>query len=104
MYDLDQKTRTAMRKTIQSKLRETRTQLRHQQHDLRDATEPAQLAEREQLQILADYASGIQTALNLEGNRPFAYPGLAGYDALTEVEVSLRQLGTKGAHGAEPSK
>lgn len=88
MYDLDQKTRTAMRKTIQSKLRETRTQLRHHIHDLGDATEPAQLAEREQLQILADYATGIQTALNLEGNRPFAYPGLAGYDALTEVEVS----------------
>ena len=104
MYDLDQKTRTAMRKTIQSKLRETRTQLRHHIQDLGGATEPAQLAEREQLQILADYATGIQTALNLEGNRPFAYPGLAGYDALTEVEVSLRQLGKKGAYGAEPSK
>jgi hypothetical protein len=68
-----------MRKTIQSHLRETRTQLRHHIHDLGDATEPVQFAEREQLQLLAAYATGIQTALNLEGNRPFAYPGLAGF-------------------------
>jgi hypothetical protein len=103
MYDLDQKTRTAMRKTIQNKLRETRSQVRHQLHDLRDTVEPQRQAGREQLQILADYATGIQTALNLEGNRPFVYPGLAGYDALGEVEVSLMQLGKKGARGADPS-
>ena len=71
MYDLDQKTRTAMRKTIQSKLRETRNQLRHHLHDLGEATEPEQLAEREQLQILADYATGIQTVLKSCGESAF---------------------------------
>jgi hypothetical protein len=103
MYDLDQKTRTTMRKTIQNKLRETRSQVRHQLQELRDPVEPERQAEREQLQILADYATGIQTALNLEGNRPFVYPGLGGYDALGEVEVSLMQLEKKGARGADPS-
>jgi hypothetical protein len=103
MYDLDQKMRTAMRKTIQNKLRETRGQVRHQLQELRDAVEPEQRAEREQLQILAEYATGIQTVLNLEGNRPFAYPGLAGYDALAEIEVSLIQLAKKGERGVDPS-
>jgi hypothetical protein len=102
MYDLDRKARTAMRKTIQNKLRETRGQVTHQLRDLQGAVEPDQLAEREQLQILADYATGIQTALNLEGNLPFEYPGIAGYDALEQVEASLAHLEKKGPHVAAP--
>ncbi len=101
MADLDRQTRTAMRKTIQSKLRETRSQLTHHLHDLRGASEPEQQAEAEHLQILADYALGMQTALNLDGNMPFVYPGLAAYDALGAIEASLSNLEKKGA--PEPS-
>jgi hypothetical protein len=98
MFDLDRQTRTAMRKTIQSKLRETRSQVTHHLLDAQGASAPDQQAEREQLQILADYALGIQTALNLDGNMPFVYPGLAGYDALEAIEDSLMHLEKKGWH------
>lgn len=96
MFDLDRQTRTAMRKTIQSKLRETRSQLTHHLQDLQGASAPDQQAEREHLQILADYALGIQTALNLDGNQPFVYPGLAGFDALGAIEASLINVEKKG--------
>ena len=89
MFDLDRQTRTAMRKTIQSKLRETRSQVTHHLQDLDRASAPEQQAEREQLQILADYALGMQTALSLDGIQPFVYPGLAGYEALGAIEDSL---------------
>jgi hypothetical protein len=63
---------------------------------LQGARAPDQQAEQEQVQILADYAVGIQTALNLDGNQPFVYPGLAGYDALEAIEVSLHTLEKRG--------
>lgn len=50
--------------------------------------------------MLADSATGIQTALNLEGKLPFEYPGLAGYEALTQIETSLEHLEKKGLHEA----
>lgn len=96
IFDLDRQTRTAMRKTIQSKLRETRSQLTHHLQDVQGANAPDQQAEREHVQILADYALGIQTALNLDGKMPFVYPGLAGYDALGAIEASLMNLEKKG--------
>ena len=85
---------------IQNKLRETRTQLAHELQTGSDETKPEKQAEREQLHVLADYATGIQTALNLEGKLPFEYPGLAGYEALTQIETSLGQLEKKGLHEA----
>jgi len=100
----DSSTRVAMRKTIQKKLRETSKQLAHELEGGPGETNPEQQAEREQLQVLSDYASGIQIALNLEGKQPFEFPGLAGYDALTQIETSLIQLGKKGRHEAEQSK
>jgi hypothetical protein len=51
--------------------------------------------------VLADYASGMQIALNLEGKQPFEFPGLAGYAALTQIETSLIKLEKKGRHEAE---
>jgi hypothetical protein len=68
-------------------------------HQLRKEQEQAALAkpgEQEQLQVLTDYALGISTALNLEGTQPFEYPGIAAFDALEEIEQSLRQLEKKG--------
>jgi hypothetical protein len=70
--------------------------LTHQLHDLRGASEPDQQAEREHLQILADDALGMQTALHLDGNRPCVYPGLAAYDALGAIEASLSKSEKKG--------
>jgi hypothetical protein len=70
MHDLDSSTRVAMRKTIQKKLRETSKQLAHElQAGHAEEMSPEQLAEREQLQVLSDYASGMQIALNLEGKQ-----------------------------------
>ncbi|MDQ6643177.1 MAG: hypothetical protein M3Y76_01850 [Chloroflexota bacterium] len=100
MYDLDRSTRVAMRKTIQNKLRETRTQLAHELQTGSDETKPEKQAEREQLHVLADSATGIQAVLNLEGKLPFEYPGRAGYEALTQIETSLGQLEKKGLHKA----
>jgi hypothetical protein len=96
IYDVDRSMRTAMRKTIGNRLKKTRNQMGQQ---LRKEQEQAALAkpgEQEQLQVLADYALGINTALNLEGTQPFEYPGIAAFDALEEIEQSLRQLEKKG--------
>ena len=68
-------------------------------HQLRKEQEQADLViqgEQEQLQLLADYALGIVIALNLEGNQPFEYAGIAAFEALEEVEGSLLQLEKKG--------
>ncbi len=64
IYNLDRSTRKAMRKEIQSKVRETRKQLSHHIQQLQETSQPEQKLEREQLAVLADYALGIQTALN----------------------------------------
>ena len=85
-----------MRKEIGRKVHETRKQLARQRH-----TEPAtpteeQQCEREQLAVLADYALGIQCALNFEGRAPFVYPGIEGYEALSDLERSLQDLQKRG--------
>jgi hypothetical protein len=97
IYALDRSTRKAMRKDIQTKVRETRKQLNHHIQELQEASQPEQQAEREQLAVLADYALGIQTALNFEGVSPFVYPGIQAYDALSEMETSLQGLEKRGA-------
>ncbi len=104
IYDLDRGMRTAMRKTIQNRLRKTRNQWSCQKRTSANETDSAQRAEYEQLQVLADYAAGMGTALNLEGIQPFQYPGIAAYDALEEIERSLVQLEKKGLHKADWSK
>jgi hypothetical protein len=78
-----------MRKPIQERVREVRKQLDRQRQT---ATGP----EAEQLAVLADYALGIQTAINLEGKQPFVYAGIAAYDALTALQGSLEQVEKKG--------
>jgi hypothetical protein len=46
--------------------------------------------------VLADYTLAIGTALNLEGKAPFEYPGIAAYDALSDIDASLSALAKKG--------
>jgi hypothetical protein len=96
IHDADCSIRTAMRKDIQNKVRETRAQLARHIQAGKKATEPEKQQEGEQLRVLADYALGIQTALNFDGPAPFEYPGIRGYDALTEIEMSLQKLERKG--------
>jgi hypothetical protein len=96
--ELDRSTRTAMRKTIGNRLKKTRNQLAYH---LRKEYEGVQgQAEQEQLHVLSEYALGITTALNLAGNQPFEYAGMAAFDALEEVEDSLVPLEKKGHQSA----
>lgn len=92
IYNLDRSTRKAMRKDIQTKVRETRKQLSHHLQALQEPSHAEQKLEREQLAVLADYALSIQTALNFQGVPPLVYPGIQAYDALTEIEASLQGL------------
>jgi hypothetical protein len=96
IHEADCSTRTAMRKDIQNKVRETRAQLARHIQAGQEATDPQKQQEVAQLCVLADYALGIQTALNFDGPAPFAYPGIEGYDALTQIETSLRELEKRG--------
>ena len=78
-----------MRKPIQERVRKVRKQLEQQRQT---ATGP----EAEQVAVLADYALGIQTAINLEGKQPFDYAGIAVYDGLTALQKSLEEIEKKG--------
>lgn len=102
IHTVDGSSRTAMRKDIQNKVRETRMQLARHIQVGQERQEPEKQLEGEQLQILADYALGIQTALNFDGSAPLEYPGIQGYDALTEIETSLQELEKKGHPEVEP--
>jgi hypothetical protein len=96
IYELDRSMRKAIRKTIGNPLKRNRNQWARQLRKGQAQGEAHAKAEREQLQVLADYALGISTALNLEGTQPFEYAGIAAFDALEEVEQSLIQLEKKG--------
>jgi hypothetical protein len=102
IYELDRKTRTAMRKTIGNRLKKTRNQLAYHLRKAHEGTEAK--AEHEQLQVLSDYALGISTALNLDGTQPFEYAGIAAFEALEEVEASLEHLEKKGRPPARRCK
>ena len=78
-----------MRKPIQERVRKVRKQLERQQ-------QTAKGPEAEQVAVLADYALGIQTAINLEGKQPFEYAGIAAYDALTALQRSWEEIEKKG--------
>jgi hypothetical protein len=94
IYELDRGLRKQIRKAIQQPVRATRDQLERQAAALGE-TAPA---EAQQLAVLSDYALAIQTALNLDGQQPFKYAGLAVDDALTDVAASLETLEKRGRH------
>jgi hypothetical protein len=89
IYELDQTTRTQVRKQLQKKLSAFRvdTQRRIQQ---------AQGAEGQQLQVLEEYAAAVQTAVNVDGLAPFDYAGLRMDEALSHIAQSLEQVEKKG--------
>jgi hypothetical protein len=96
IYESDRSTRTAMRKDIGRKVRETRKQLAQHVQSVPATPAQEQQREREQLAVLAEYALGIQSALNFEGTSPFVYPGIEGYEALSDLERSLQDLQKRG--------
>jgi hypothetical protein len=89
IYEQDRNLKVQMRKAIQQKVRSVRKQLEHQ-------SQTATGAEQEQLEVLADYALGIQTAVNLDGKQPFDYAGIAAYEALTAIQSSLQEAEKRG--------
>ena len=46
--------------------------------------------------MLDDYATGILTALNIDGLQPFKYATVEATQMLDEIEASLQQLSKKG--------
>jgi hypothetical protein len=96
IYDLDRGLRKQIRKELQQPVRTTRDQLERQAAAVRESAP----AEAEQLAVLSDYALGIQTALNLDGQQPFKDASLAVDNALTDLAASLEQLEKRGAHEA----
>ncbi len=92
IYEADRAMRTTLRKQLQPKVRAFRDQVDH-----RLATRPdLDAAEVAQLHVLDDYALSIQTALHLDGRAPFTYAGLQTYDALADIDQSVRTLEKKG--------
>jgi hypothetical protein len=90
-YEEDRKINTEMRKSMQPKINSVRKQIkRHIQKRQKTAEEI------EQLDVLGDYALGIQTALNMDGVLPFKYAGLAANEVLDDIETSLNRLEEKG--------
>jgi len=88
-FEADKQVKTAMRKRLQPKVREVRKQTKKQR-----ATASPQ--EAQQLAVLDDYATGIETALNTDGLQPFKYATVEATQMLEEIEASLEQLSKKG--------
>src|SRR5437868_2080818 len=65
-FEADKKIKTALRKHMQPKVRAVRKQLKKQ-------IPTASAEEARQLAVLDEYASGILTALNIDGLQPFKY-------------------------------
>ncbi len=88
-YETDRKVKTAMRKTMQPKVRAVRKQLK------RDIAKVSP-TEAEQLAVLDDYAIGMLSALNRDGLAPFDFAAVQAGEELDEVAQSLERLGKKG--------
>lgn len=93
---VDRTMRKEIRKVIQKPVREVREQVGKALEARPAGESQIQQQERAQWQVAADYALGIQTALNLDGVAPFAYPGIQTYEALNDIEASIERLEKKG--------
>lgn len=89
-FEADRKIKTALRKSMQPKIRAVRQQLK------RDIL-TAEPAEAEQLAVLDDYATGILTALNRDGTTPFDFAAVQTGEDLHAIEASLQRLEKKGS-------
>jgi hypothetical protein len=88
-FEADRKVKTAMRKTMQPKVRAVRKQLKRE-------IPKGVPVEAEQLAVLDDYATGILTALNRDGLAPFDFAAVQASEDLDEIATSLERLEKKG--------
>jgi hypothetical protein len=88
-FEADRQVKTAMRKTLQPKVRAVRKQLKGQMTE-------ASATEAEQLSVLDDYARGILSALNRDGTAPFNFAAVQAGEDLDEVAASLERLEKRG--------
>src|SRR5947209_1864097 len=88
-FEADRQVKTAMRKTLQPKVRAVRKQLKGQMTE-------ASATEAEQLSVLDDYARGILCALNRDGTAPFNFAAVQAGEDLDEVASSLERLAKRG--------
>jgi hypothetical protein len=95
IFEVDRGMRAKMRKTLTEKLRPFRPQLEQRLAQLSEKEKESQ-AEQRQLAVLSEYALAAQASLHLDGQLPFKYPGVEGYDALTDLDESLARLEKKG--------
>ena len=92
-FEVDRKLKTTLRKRVGDKAWVFRRRLRH---DLQHA----EAAEAEQLEVLDEYALGMQSALNRDGILPFEYPGIQAGEDLDASASSLQRLEKKGEQSA----
>jgi hypothetical protein len=85
----DNQIKAEMRGAIQEGLIKVRKSIREQKESVSDA-------EAKQLEVLDDYALGVQTALSQKGKPPFEYAGIEAEEELDEVAASLEKLEKKG--------
>jgi hypothetical protein len=88
-FEADRKVKTAMRKSLQPKVRAVRKQVK------RDISTGSP-TEAEQLAVLDDYATGMLTALNRDGTAPFDFAAVQAGEDLAEIAASLQRLEKKG--------
>ncbi len=91
MYEADRAVKVAVRKVIQPRVRDVRQQLER-------GTPPVDAVEATQLAVLAEYAVGVQTAVNSDGTQPLRYAGVAMDTALNAIATSLETVAKKGAN------
>ena len=88
-FEVDGKCLAQMPEQMQSKIRRVRKQIQQQ-------TEKVSEAEAKQLEILDEYALGVQAALTPKGTLPFDDAAVEAWEALDELASSLDGLEKKG--------
>jgi len=103
IFEFDRSVRAKMRKTLTEKLRPLRPQIeRHMQSLAQVQTEESHY-EQQQMQIIESYVVAAQASCHVDGQLPFDYPGVKGYQALDVLDQSLQQL-KKGRRKRENPK
>lgn len=88
IFDEDKQVKTEIRKSLQTKTRNLRKQIK-------DQMKQAEGAEAQQLAVLEDYAASVQAAVNQDGTAPFDYAGIDSYDKLDKIAASVDALDKK---------
>ncbi len=85
----DNQIKAEMRGKMQESVTKVRKHIREQKESVFEA-------EAKQLDVLDDYALGVQSALSQKGKAPFDYVSIKAAEALDDVAASLEKLEKKG--------